>query len=400
MLEYAYTPYALIAVVSLMFSLPATAYLLWLRPKTPATYNLIGFLVCIIVNLVVMYIYNAILFFFTPLWPVQDVLVILGIFFLVRFAYSFPDMDRSPEARWVTGFFGLWVALAFGWTLTASWGFWDQPDAFHIADEYSLLMPLAILLTVGVFLRRLVVLARVGESLETEFLPTPGRPQPQVKNSVSPGGPGFWSILRHPPTPAAVAHRNFALATLTGLIQAFGSIAFPFGLNHFFPAETFIGVGTLLTIALLLLAYLNATARQSTLIVRMVGASMIVLLSVMGAVGIQVLNTSYQTHRSARAESARLLIQHLSAGDTMVYPSGLAYVASYPITANLTQDQVEWVYRNPDLRAFFPAQVQALILEKPLSAADQARPDAIFSDISRVDRFSLCLLYTSPSPRD
>ena len=83
MLEYAYTPYALIAVVSLMFTLPATAYLLWLRPKTPATYNLIGFLLCIIVNLGMMYLYNAVLFFFTPLWPAQDVLVILGIFFLV-----------------------------------------------------------------------------------------------------------------------------------------------------------------------------------------------------------------------------------------------------------------------------------------------------------------------------
>ncbi len=133
-----------------------------------------------------------------------------------------------------------------------------------------------------------------------------------------------------------MAQRNFALATLTGLIQAFGSVAFPYGLNHLFPAETFIGIGTLLTISLLLLAYLNATARQSTLIVKMVGASMIVLLSVLGAMGIQVLNTSYQTHVSIRAESARLLVQHLSAGDTIVYPSGLAYVASYPITTNLT----------------------------------------------------------------
>ncbi len=186
-----------------------------------------------------------------------------------------------------------------------------------------------------------------------------------------------------------MAHRNFALATLTGLIQAFGSVAFPYGLNHFFPAETFIGVGTLLTIALLLLAYLNATARQSTLIVKMVGASMVILLSVLGAMGIQVLNTSYQTHRATKVESARLLVQHLSAGDTVVYPSGLAYVASYPMTPHLTQDQVEVVYHNPDLAVFYPDHVQALILEKPLGPEDQADPDTIFADRSRADRFSL-----------
>lgn len=393
MLEYAFTPYALIAVVSLMFTVPATAYLLWLRPKTTATYNLIGFLLCIIAGLVVMYIYNAVLFFFTPLWPAQDVLAILGIFFLVRFAYSFPNRDRSSEARWVTGFFGLGVGLAFGWTMTASWGFGDQPDAFQIASEFWLLMPLAILLTVGVFLRRMVVLARVGESLETEFLPTPGMPQIRAKNSVSPVIPGVWSILRHPPTPAAVAQRNFALATLTGLIQALGSVAFPYGLNHLFPAETFIGVGTLLTIALLLLAYLNATARQSTLIVKMVGASMIVLLSVLGAMGIQVLNTAYQTHRSVKAESARILVQRLSAGDSfvdaMAYPSLLAYVASYPITTGLTKAQVELVYRNPDMHLFYPDHIQTLIVKKPLGAEDQVHPDAIFADESRAVRFSL-----------
>ncbi len=115
MLQYAYTPYALIAVVSLMFTVPATAYLLWLRPKTTATYNLIGFLVCIIANLVVMYIYNAVLFFFMPLWPVQDSLVILGIFFLVRFAYSFPDIGPIRRSSlgdgllWPVGGPGLWV---------------------------------------------------------------------------------------------------------------------------------------------------------------------------------------------------------------------------------------------------------------------------------------------------
>jgi signal transduction histidine kinase/CheY-like chemotaxis protein len=262
--------------------------------------------------------------------------------------------------------------------MTASWGFWDQPDGFQIGTEFWLLMPLVILLTVGVFLRRMVVLARVGEKRSSTF-----------DKSRTSGRPGFWSILRHPPTPAAMAHRNFALATLTGLIQAFGSVAFPYGLNHLFPAETFIGVGTLLTIALLLLAYLNATARQSTLIVKMVGASMVVLLSVMGAVGIQVLNTSYQTHRFVRAESARLLVQQLSTGDTLAYPSALAYVASYPITTNLTEDQIEFVYRNPDLREFVPAQVQALIAKTPLGAEDQARPDAIFTDTSRAVRSSL-----------
>mgnify|MGYP006928310796 CR=1 FL=1 len=142
MFQYANTPYALIAVTSLLFTVPATLYLLWLRPKTAATYDLIGFLLCIIASLTAMFVFNSLLPAFLPLWPLQDAFVVLGALFLVRMAYSISQAQDSPKARRVTGFFALLAGLAFGWTGVDTWRFVSQPESFAVADEFWLLMPI------------------------------------------------------------------------------------------------------------------------------------------------------------------------------------------------------------------------------------------------------------------
>lgn len=374
--EYSYLPYALIAVTCLMFIVPATAYLLWLRPKTIATYNLIGFLLGIIASLVVMYLLNAVYYLFTPLWPGQDVLVLVALTFLVRFAYTFPHPDRSLEARLVTGFYLLLTLAAAALVATSTANFLAQPDSFAIADEFWLLMPIGNLLIIGVFLRRMVVLGR-----ETS-------PVSMRRGTFLAGLREFWAILRRPPSTAATAQRNFALAALAGLLQALGSVVVPYGLWQLIPPDTFIGLGTLLSLALLLLAYLNATAAQSTLIVKLVGASLIVLLSTLGAMGIQSLDTARLAHRAAQVETATLFLQQMRAGNNPDYPSNLAYVASYPRAAALAAQDVEFIYTKTDSPNMRPEQIRKVIAQKPLDREIQPSVESNPNDYDRIDRFS------------
>lgn len=356
-IQYPFSPYPLIAVVSLLFLLPTTLYLLWLRPKTAATYNLIGFMLCIMVNLTAMFLHNAVFIFWLPLWPLQDALVVVAGVFMVRFAYTYPQVDRSREARLVTGGLTALALLSLGWVLVDTWRFFREPHSVQVAWPFWLLMPIATLLGVAVFLRRMVTYANVP----TESMQASG-----WIGHASRGIGRFWQILRHPPNVHARAHRNFALAVLSGTIQALGSLGAVLFPSPLLPAETMIEVGTLLTLSLIVLAYLNGTAADNTLIVRMVGACLIVFLAVMGAVGIQVIQTSKTIYWSNQVQLSDLLIQSIDADSSVDLPDDLAYIATYPKSNRLTTGQIDFLYQKPDLPSLYAGAIAGEIQRLPL----------------------------------
>lgn len=383
MIQYPFTAYPLIAVVSLMFVLPATVYLLRLRVKTSATYNLIGFLLCSAVSLIGMFVYNAIFYSFTPLWAVQDAALIVGAVFLARFAYSFPQEDRSAEARRVVGFF---VTLAFfvvGWVLVDSWRYAQNPYGFRIDDSFWFLMPATIPLMTAVFLRRMLVLADLPPKSDAD-----GQSRARPLLALWTGVKHFWQVLRHPPNRDALAHRAFAVAILSALVQATGSI-FYFLL---IPGEAWIAVGTLLTLSLLLLAYLNATASANSLIVRMVGATLIVFLAVTGAVGSQAILTAQHAYWHAHLRMENVLFQALEGGAVIDYPETLVYVATYPAADSLAADQIAFQYVNPDI-AYFSAErmrrvIQQAGIPEPYKLSDQPKLIRIDQEpVGRTPRF-------------
>ncbi len=366
MLQYSFTPYALIAVVSLLFIVPATMYLLWLRPKTAATYCLITFLFAIIANFVAMYLFHALYWWVVPLWPAQDAAVVIGIFCMARFAYAFPQRERSREARLVSRLFGLLVIASTGWLLQFCWQYTTDVLSVRLPDAYWGMMPLSIILLVGVFLRRMYHFAVVRRAKDAPI-------------------PTFWSVVRHPPNPTSLAHRNFAFATLTGLIQAVASISLPvvlFDLRQLVPTDTFIAVGSLLTVSLLILAYLNATAQQNSLVVRLVGAPLIVLLVIVGMVGTQVLNTTLINYLTEIDRNKARIFNALTSGDgqpnqeDLTQFDNLTYIAAFPATATLSPEQVSFLYQKEDAWAFEKTQLQTLITEASLATigADNRSP--------------------------
>ena len=307
----------------------------------------------------------------------------MGALFLARFAYSFPQEDRSAEARWVVGFFVVLAFFVAGWVLVDSWRYAQDPYGFRIDDSFWFLMPATIPLTTAVFLRRMQVLAALPPTTGADAL---SKAQPVL--ALWRGLTRFWQVLRHPPNREALAHRAFAVAILSALVQATGSI-FYFLL---IPSETWIAVGTLLTLSLLLLAYLNATASANSLIVRMVGATLIVFLAVTGAVGAQAILTAQHAYWHAHLRMENVLFQALEDGATIDYPETLVYVATYPAADSLAADQIEFQYVNADVAHFSAERMRRVIqqagIPEPYKLSD--RPKLIRIDqepVGRTPRF-------------
>ena len=361
MIQYPFTAYPLIAVVSLMFLLPAILYLLWLGPKSAATRNLIAFLFCTLISLAAMYLHNALFFQLTPLWPLQDAALVVGGFCMARFAYTFPRPERSKEARRVVGVFAGMAFFAVAWLLLETWRYLQDPYGFVVSPAFWGLMPTTVLLLIALFLRRMVALsAPVAERTEA-------------------GLARLWQILRHPPNRDAQAHRAFALAMLSGLVQAAGSLVD----SQLLPAESLIALGTLLTLSLLLLAYLNATASANTLIVRLVGAVLIVFLAVMGAVGSQALRSASSAYWSAQLRLQQVVAQALDGGTLSDYPDTLLYVASFPASRAVDAAQIDFLYTTPDPGTIDAQALRREIQRMPFSDKFEA---SHYDEMVRVER--------------
>lgn len=365
MLEYPFLPYAFIAVTSLMFALPATIYLWRIRPKSTTTTYLARFFSCIVLSLLAVFFQTAIPAWTRPLWPAQDALVILGGVFLLRFAYVFPRNDQPREAQRMTLIYLTLVIAAWGTTFFYTWQFYMARTWFYIADWYYALMPLAILFNVAIFLRRMVHFA------------------PDIS---------FLRLLRRAPNDTASAHRNFALAVLTGLLQSLGSVSGVgiWNLQAYIPSEMFISLGTLLTLSLLIVVYLSFSAIQTTFIARLVGVALVIMLIISGTIGTQLLATARDTYNAQQREILALTIKQLQSGEELsTYPNDMLFIAAYDRESTQSADlyRVEYISADtPDLDV--ATLIAGLPTEPPRDFAPNERKTGLLaSELGTLDRY-------------
>ena len=204
---------------------------------------------------------------------------------------------------------------------------------------------------------------------------------------IASGPRRFGAVLWHPPNPRARVQRDFALAALSGIVQALGSVTVLIPIDTLIPADAFISAGTLLTLALLLLTYLNATAAQNTLIVKLVGASLILLLAVLGAVNIQVLATDQENHAATRQQVSALLIEGMRVGLNGGYPDSLLYIAAYdPVEI---PQPINFIHRSPDLSPGWASSIAQQIGQQFIPPALLADPNAVVVGPGRIYRPTL-----------
>lgn len=382
MLQYSFSLYSFVAITSLMFAIPATVYLLRIRPRRTTTTYLALFFTFIIASLLAVFLQPAIPAWSRPLWPAQDAFIILAGVFLVRFAYEFPAPDQRREARIATLIFLTLILLAWGMTLFYTWQFYVQHIWFRIADWYFFLMPLSIFFVTAIFLRRMVHFAR----------------QTDDRSSAAGRVRYFVRVLRKPPNRDAEAHRNFAIAVLSGMVQSLGSISGVgiFNLHQYIPSEAFITIGTLLTLSLLILTYLSFSATTTTFIAKLVGISLVLLLTISGTIGTQLLRSAREAYQRQHEAILALVIGQIRTGTLIDYPPDLILIAAYPNRDGTSAENYRVSYIAPDVTDLDEATIIAGLPSTPPIdlEPDERRYNQLASGFGVADRYDETTLWS------
>jgi signal transduction histidine kinase len=310
-LQFSFNPYPFVSVVVMIFGLVVFSYLIMYRPKSRVTWSLIGFSGCTVL------VYSMVLLaqmvqeksFVVMLWT--NVFTVIGVFFSVRFAFAFPNNGVMPQS------------LALGLTsmilLSASYAFYGtisvilySADTLPLYLLMRLIAPSSLLLLLGVFLLRSFSFSAI-------------RPHPSIDSLRAMVIGLIW-----PANKDALAHRNLALATTIQVLVGFA----PF-LWYMNRAEAALLVGWMAVISLLasgFLVWIFLSQIPSSFIMRLVGISLITLLSILTFLGVEEIRRTYDG--IASLPKLRTAIRQDRAVDpsTTAIPATIAYILEWSQT--------------------------------------------------------------------
>jgi signal transduction histidine kinase len=302
------TPYTINAVSLVIIGLASIVYLLRLKEKSATTRMMILGLASFTVSMVTMFL-SGIVLWGSAMGGLTDACSVVSMAAMVEFACRFPQNATTLASRVVRG-------LSWGVSLVAlgiSGGNAVQILALHnfsasIPVGYWLLNPLTFLVALGVSVYRTV-------AIQPERLP---------------GLTGAWSAFFRPQNRPARVLRNFSMALSIGLVQG---IVSGVGLPGIFPSilgPILINLSLLLMLAAVVYASFDFTAQQPSLVVRLVGLSLVPLLAVLGVIAIY---DAYLTAGWIVDQNASIVEntqKALHAGRPEDVPAEVVYILSWP----------------------------------------------------------------------
>ena len=287
-------------------------YMLAIRQKPAAHWNLIGFYGGQLLFYLCMFVKNSNPLYFGVLSPFEDTFVLISAVGLIRFAYRFPEHDQPREARWMSAAFAAPAIFALGYSCRYAYGWFTTPKPPKIAPFFWLLAPAITLFALGVFWRRTVHYAQAEHS---------GR---AWRNA--------WRlILTRPQNPAARVHRHFAFAAciVLGAMPFVVADSFP----QLFPIKTIylnygFSVAMLLSVATIAFVYFNNAPHALTFLVKLVGIALVTLFAFAGVFAIE-LTTFIAAGRQAELNLLVQMTKHAALyKDFMTLPPEIQYIVS------------------------------------------------------------------------
>jgi signal transduction histidine kinase len=308
-IQFDVTPYNITAVSLFIVGMASTLYLLHIKEKSVPAWIMIFGLASFTASMITM-LMNSIVFWGGALGPSIDAFSVVSMAAMVEFAYRFPYKATSVGSRLVR-VLTLTASLA---ALTFSFYYAVQVLAFHnyfveFPTAYGYLNPLTFLVALGVSAYRTISM--------------------QTKRSHS-----VWGVIDafvHPQDRPARLMRNFSLALSIGLVQG---IASGIGLPDFFPplvSVILINLSLLLMLVAVVYASFDFTARQPSLVVRLVGLSLVTLLTVLGVIGLYNSNLTMGWILDRNASVVENTRKALHAGHPESMPVEVVYVLSWPL---------------------------------------------------------------------
>lgn len=201
--------------------------------------------------------------------PLDSLAVGLFVILLLQFAYRFPAPGHEREARialGVTGLYALWEV----WIAVGRYTSLAQGQVRYRPEEADIPLVLAFLWLVVVFFRQ------------------------AARASTNDGPAGWWRNLWRPqtrPTRPALAMAWLSLAALT---LAALDLLLSYQIISYDTTVLVQSLGILFTLSAFALVYFNYLHETSSFLAKLVGATLAVILSILGAVG-WISSHSYKT---------------------------------------------------------------------------------------------------------
>ncbi|MCB0167954.1 MAG: PAS domain S-box protein [Anaerolineae bacterium] len=274
----------------------------------------------------------------------EDTCIILGGVFLVQFAYHFPVYDQPREARLLLGLYIMLTLVALGTIFGLALEAYRYPESLIISPEYFwYLNPLAILLAIGLCLRRALYYAGPAQESAAGW---PARLGHALK--------ALWQ----PPNKRAASQRNLALAILVGTFQALPSIGLVTGIwiNYM------VAIGGLLTIASIALVFYNHTIETISFNTKLMGISLTALLIFMGIAGLHAIETTRSQQKDTFNQEFQM-VQDAIVGQTEsanAPPADVSYIISWSGPTDFQLNNLDIHYLDENLQPDAIAAIQGL----------------------------------------
>ncbi len=354
--QFDLSPYSFVAIPLFIVTAAVACYAWRIKEKSAALWWAIAALTSIPLGMASLF-FNSMIPQGIALLPLTDAFAILSMAASIKFAYGFPEPDRSVEARLVEVFAGCVSLFSLGYSLYFVYqALAHQLYTLQVLPVYWLLNPLAFFTALIVLVRRTIALQR--------------------STTGSDGWRTIWLAFCQPQGRSTRALRNYSLALSTGLIQGVAS-----GLGALDvikpPVDAYaIGFSMLVMVVAITYTVFEISPQHPNLVVRLTGISLVTLLVILGAVGlsdVQLATEQVDQQRVAEVKSIRRSIQSI---DPTALPISPAYVIAWPRdrTGQLPDDLQEYhlLYaRSPDFdpRALLEERKLHLRGELPLKGS-------------------------------
>lgn len=274
--------FSLVGLIMLVLAASSYVYLSKIEKQTPASRLMARFFLCVSLSALATIVTNLDQPWSWAFAPSQDAFLILGGVFLARFSFAYPEQAPSDKQRWIVGIFLFLAILALSYSAFFAFQYLrDIPADLDEIQAYYLLTPISVLGMVWVMLSRSVSLSR--SALKGDEVGS--APKPSV-----------ISALLKPALPAASGFRNLGLALLITLIPLV--VFLVKALMSGALASFLFNFGIVMAISAIMLVYLNMVAEYTSLMIKLVGISLVTVLLLLGGICTTIL-TYFPSGQSA-----------------------------------------------------------------------------------------------------
>ena len=307
-IQFDFSPYSFNAVALFIIGVASAIYLSQLKEKSSAIRLITTALIIFALGMVSMFA-NSIVLWGSALLPATDTFAVLSMAAMINFGYHYPRRTRSIEACLTVGFSVIVSLIAIGYSIFYAYQIIFK-HAFHLAipTVFWILNPLTFVVALAVMLYRTMALhqERVGHHHWRVAL----------------------SALIHPLDRQVRVLRNFSLALSIGIIQGVATGLGTAGLIHSFLGDYLINLSLLLMIVTIVYASFELTPIHPSIIIRLVGLSLIIMLTILGTYGLYAVYAGCLQVDEQKRSDVEVVRKAVQTGNIVALPDSIVYVAA------------------------------------------------------------------------